>query len=141
MTEYLEGAFSRQLESLLVETYLKEKAMFWPASLSSGRAPGRLPLVALPPGAAAVTAKTVEALMATPAQLFVRNSLPLEQVRRACCLLGVLVVVSTCCASGRCWVACGGLRDGSAAVLYVALWLAMSALPQWHGRTCAGQRL
>lgn len=77
VTEQLEGRLSSQLETLLADTYLKDTAAFWPATAPPPAAPGQLPIV---PTSLAAT-KTVEALMSTPAQLFVRNSLPLEQVR------------------------------------------------------------
>eukprot|EP00195_Chlamydomonas_chlamydogama_P005828 CAMPEP_0202903764 /NCGR_PEP_ID=MMETSP1392-20130828/26154_1 /ASSEMBLY_ACC=CAM_ASM_000868 /TAXON_ID=225041 /ORGANISM="Chlamydomonas chlamydogama, Strain SAG 11-48b" /LENGTH=634 /DNA_ID=CAMNT_0049591089 /DNA_START=664 /DNA_END=2568 /DNA_ORIENTATION=+ len=68
-TDYLEGWFSNWLEAALVEMYLKEKAMFWGASLVKQEVKENR--------------TTVEALMALTTSLYVRHTLPLEQARAA----------------------------------------------------------
>ncbi|GLI60659.1 hypothetical protein VaNZ11_002859 [Volvox africanus] len=71
-TDYLEGIFSKRLEQALVELYLREKAFFWAASL-----------VAPPGSATGDGVKTVEDVLGTRANLYVRHTLPLAQAKAA----------------------------------------------------------
>ncbi|GIL50877.1 hypothetical protein Vafri_6854 [Volvox africanus] len=71
-TDYLEGIFSKRLEQALVELYLREKAFFWAASL-----------VAPPGSPTGDGVKTVEDVLGTRANLYVRHTLPLAQAKAA----------------------------------------------------------
>ncbi|GAX78773.1 hypothetical protein CEUSTIGMA_g6210.t1 [Chlamydomonas eustigma] len=83
VTDYLEGKFSEWLEAKLIEMYLKEKAMFWGASLLSDAAKDALE----------GPKDAVEAAMSVTTNLYVRYSLPLSQAREAMAARGVKAAV------------------------------------------------
>lgn len=113
VSEYAEGIFSEKLETALASLYLKEKLLFWGANTDNGLAAsptsiasattaavtaassGQTAAAAVASANSAAAAgvavaaiavkqqKTVEAVIATPAKLYVRHTLPLEQAKDA----------------------------------------------------------
>jgi hypothetical protein len=88
VSEYAEGIFSQKLEQALTGMYIKERLLFWGAG--AGAAAGAaMPLVggggppAPAPGTVLLKEKTVEEVMATKANLYVRHTLPLGQAKTA----------------------------------------------------------
>lgn len=76
VTDYLEGAFSKKVEAFLVEMYLREKAMFWGAAAAES-------LLASQTATSSASGNTVESVMSTTTNMYVRHTLPLEQARAA----------------------------------------------------------
>jgi hypothetical protein len=108
VSEYAEGIFSLQFEQALTNIYFRERILFWGADTSSpeaqeasacstpdGTAAGGQAAAALgsnmgssSPWQVGLAVKpqqqlTVEAVIATPAKLYVRHTLPLEQAKEA----------------------------------------------------------
>ncbi|WIA38514.1 hypothetical protein OEZ86_001836 [Tetradesmus obliquus] len=112
VSEYAEGIFSEKLEAALSSIYLKEKLLFWGAgsdspspAMAAAAAAGGSPAAGESAGTALSSRagspglgagmvamavkqqpqqqKTVEAVIATPARLYVRHTLPLEQAKDA----------------------------------------------------------
>uniref|UniRef100_A0A7S0RZ83 Chloride channel protein n=1 Tax=Chlamydomonas leiostraca TaxID=1034604 RepID=A0A7S0RZ83_9CHLO len=75
ITDYLEGAFSKRVEALLIEQYLREKALFWGAAAAES-------LMASEKKQDPYS-DTVESVMNTTTNMYVRHTLPLEQARTA----------------------------------------------------------
>lgn len=106
VSEYAEGIFSQQFEQALTSIYLRERLLFWGSGSSngsSGDATSSSPEAAASAAAAAGDRSgapsssswsvgaavkpqqklTVEAVIATPAKLYVRHTLPIEQAKDA----------------------------------------------------------
>lgn len=100
VSEYMEGLLSKQLEGLLTEIYLRQKTLFWGAGGGDHLLPppsgaGGISIVSGGSGftigasssslglGMAAKEKTVESVIATPATLYVRHTLPLEQAKSA----------------------------------------------------------
>jgi hypothetical protein len=71
VAEYGEGVLGKQLDRVLASGFLSEASAFWGARSGADG------------GAAALPAATVEDIISTPARLYVRHTLPLEQARAA----------------------------------------------------------
>jgi hypothetical protein len=109
VSEYAEGIFSLQFEQALTNVYFRERVLFWGADSSSPEAQAAS-ACSTPDGTAAAGGQaatalgsstgssspwqvglavkpqqqlTVEAVIATPAKLYVRHTLPLEQAKEA----------------------------------------------------------
>lgn len=106
VSEYAEGIFSQQFEQALTSIYFRERLLFWGSGSSngsSGDATSSSPEAAASAAAAAGDGSgapsssswsvgaavkpqqklTVEAVIATPAKLYVRHTLPIEQAKDA----------------------------------------------------------
>lgn len=108
VSEYAEGIFSEKLETALAGLYLREKLLFWgsesttamaadatSAAAATGAAIAAASIGQTAAGSSGNTAggtatvvtlqqqMTVEAVIATPAKLYVRHTLPLEQAKDA----------------------------------------------------------
>lgn len=112
VSEYAEGVFSQQFEQALTNVYFRERILFWGAGSSSSSAEAQASAVCGGAADAAAAGAggggsssgmtssgggawsvglavkpqpqlTVESVIATPAKLYVRHTLPLEQAKEA----------------------------------------------------------
>ncbi|KAL6763955.1 chloride channel [Haematococcus lacustris] len=79
VTDYLEVAFSKQVETFLVGAYLRSKMMFWGAAQEEAKL-GAWPT---PSDGPPSLQDSVASVMATSTNMYVRHTLPLEQARTA----------------------------------------------------------